>query len=266
MKHNRIKHLYWVCANFYGRVFGRPLLAPLHGVFLNLSLHALGFDNCARPSFSGEEWFIREVLATESIEVAIDVGANVGNYSEKLLQNLNAKVYSVEPAALSYKVLVKLGAKFPGRAKFIQCAISDYDGEGVLSSKTERAETATLDIGAFGTVGSKEKVKVATLDSLVAELALGRVDFIKIDTEGFEDAVLRGMRNVLSTFKPKFLQLEFNKMQIKRGYNFYSLSAYLPGYDFYRLLPNGWVKIDPESFIANIYIFNNIVAKRKASV
>ena len=43
----------------------------------------------------------------------------------------------------------------------------------------------------------KETVHTRTLDSIVDELKLDRVDFIKIDTEGAEMQILRGSENTL---------------------------------------------------------------------
>ena len=41
-----------------------------------------------------------------------------------------------------------------------------------------------------------------TLDNLVAECGLDRVDFVKMDVDGFEGKVLRGARSVLATWRP----------------------------------------------------------------
>ncbi len=45
-------------------------------------------------------------------------------------------------------------------------------------------------------------VRARRLDDVVGELKLGRVDFVKIDVEGAELEVLRGMRWILEHFKP----------------------------------------------------------------
>lgn len=70
------------------------------------------------------------------------------------------------------------------------------------------------------------------------------------------------MQETLRLLKPKFIQFEFNLIQLHRGYTIYTLAQLLKGYTFYRLLPHGWVRIDPASFVANIFMFQNIVAVR----
>ncbi|MCZ4499607.1 MAG: methyltransferase FkbM family [Marmoricola sp.] len=47
-----------------------------------------------------------------------------------------------------------------------------------------------------------EEVRLTTLDQLVAETGLPRVDFIKLDVDGFEGRVLRGAEHVLDTWRP----------------------------------------------------------------
>ena len=47
--------------------------------------------------------------------------------------------------------------------------------------------------------------EVRTLDQLVSEAGLTRVDFIKIDVDGWEVDVFRGASDVLTRFKPTIL-------------------------------------------------------------
>jgi hypothetical protein len=52
-----------------------------------------------------------------------------------------------------------------------------------------------------GNVKEVQVVKVVVLDEYLGE-RLSRLDLIKIDTEGFEDRVLKGARRLLRRFKP----------------------------------------------------------------
>jgi hypothetical protein len=57
--------------------------------------------------------------------------------------------------------------------------------------------------------GSNTRVTVKTVDDVVSEQKLTRLDFIKIDVEGFELDVLEGARNTINQLQPDVF-LEFN--------------------------------------------------------
>ena len=73
---------------------------------------------------------------------------------------------------------------------------------------------------------SGNKVKIRTLDTVVAELAV-RPDLIKVDVEGFEFEVLRGAENVLRNIRPVML-IEIHPPQLKlSGSSDLALMAFL---------------------------------------
>jgi hypothetical protein len=47
------------------------------------------------------------------------------------------------------------------------------------------------------------KVKTMTIDNFVKEEKIDRVDFIKIDTEGFEKEIIKGAEKTIKEFKPR---------------------------------------------------------------
>jgi FkbM family methyltransferase len=250
---SRVRHFLWVFSNFFGYIFGRAFLAPIHKVIVHLGVHALGYDNMYRDSWTGEEWFIRKILAPTHPTVCLDIGANVGNYTRKLLKYTQARVIAVEPLPAAYAALQELG----DRVTTVQAAISDFDGEAPIFHAAEIDGMASLD-SAIRKDGKQTVVKVLTLQSLVAEQGLTQVDFIKIDTEGFEREALKK----LGTLRPAFVQFEFNIHHLIKNCTLHEICGLLPGYAFYRLLPHGWLKMDPEKYVDNLFMFCNIVAVR----
>ena len=132
----------------------------------------------------------------------------------------------------------------------------------VLYSRDALSEKATLSETGAGSA-LQEEVPLKTLDTLVKELGITKIDFIKIDTEGHELAVFKGMQQVLTSLAPKYIQFEFNHVHLYSNTSLYQLAQLLPEYELYRLLPRGWLHIDPEKQSSNIYMFSNIIAKRK---
>ena len=226
----------------------------LHVAVIDLSLHALGYDNLL-SSWSGEEWFVRSILAPSNPKVCIDVGANVGQYTKLLVENTGAHIYAMEPSASSFTELKKQAGD---RVTPLHMACADRDGEAILHSRADCDEKASLD-GLVNKGARKERVSVTKLSSFLHMQGLGSVDFVKIDTEGFEKEVLQGLHPI----RPRFVQFEFNIHHLYRSVTMLDLANELSEYDLYRLVPHGWLPIDPKKYIDSLYRFSNIIAVRR---
>lgn len=260
----RGKHYFWVFANLYGFVFGWPFLARFHKMLMNLSAHGLGYDNALRLGWTGEERFIRKALggANADIGVCVDVGANKGAYTELLLKHIpGVTVYALEPMPDSY---LALSERFKDTERVVPLclALADYEGTGQMYAGSATAETASLDSRVLASSSVEAAVTVTTLDAFVEAQSLSRVDFIKIDTEGYEREVLAGGVRSIARLRPRFVQFEFNILHLRRGYALPEITRFLPEYIFYRLLPHGWIRIDPTRFADNLFMFSNVIAVR----
>ncbi len=248
-----MKNLFWISTNLYGKIFGHAFLAPVHHAIVSFSLHALGYGNMLREEWTGEEWFIKEILAPSSPKLIFDVGANVGNYSKLLLKYTDAKIYAFEPNPSSFSMLSKLSE----RVTKVPKAVSNCIGSAELYFKFECDGKASLDRNIRK--GNQVSVELTTLEQYAKENGIESVDYIKIDTEGFERETLEG----LGALRPKYIQFEFNINHLQRDHTLKSITELLPEYKFYRLLPKGWVKIDTDHYLDNIFIFSNVVAVKK---
>lgn len=129
-------------------------------------------------------------------DLCFDVGANIGNRVEPLLK-LKARVVAVEPQAkcclvLKYKFGSKISIVNSGLSEqegvapfFISSShtLSSFSGEWVSKVKEGRFKDDNWD--------KVQEVKVTTLDKLIEKY--GQPHFIKIDTEGYETQVLKGL-------------------------------------------------------------------------
>jgi len=109
------------------------------------------------------------------------------------------------------------------------------------------------------------EVELDTLDNYCENQKLSFIDFIKIDTEGNELAVLQGARQMIATGGLPFIQFEFNEMNvISRSFlkDFYKV---LEGYEFFRLMPNGLFPLGAYNAGNEIFAFQNIIALRSES-
>jgi hypothetical protein len=88
-------------------------------------------------------------------------------------------------------------------------------------------------------VTEKMSVPTLTLDQVIEEAGIsGNVSFIKIDAEGSEPLILKGMSRTIERFRPT-IWLEVNRPSLRAG-NFPIDAIETPlreaGYDFYRLM------------------------------
>jgi FkbM family methyltransferase len=222
-------------------------------MIINLSLHGLGYGNMYVDSWTGEEWFVKKVLSPTNPKICFDVGANIGKYTQMLLYYTQADIYAIEPSTSSFKKLENL----VGRVIKLKTAIADFNGEAILYSKIGVDEKASLDKNVRR--GNEENVTVLTIQTIAKKYGIHDIDFLKIDTEGYEKEILKG----LGDLRPAFIQFEFNICHLYRKQTLYEIIQPLSNYEFYRLLPHGWLKIDPRKFLNNIFVFCNIIAVRK---
>ena len=84
---------------------------------------------------------------------------------------------------------------------------------------------------------------------------------MKIDTEGNELEVIRGCAKSIALGKIKIIHFEFNEMNIAARVFFKDFWDILSEYDFYRLLPNGMMRIKKyDPLFCEIFAYQNIVA------
>ena len=141
--------------------------------------------------------------------VAIDVGANFGVISLMLAKQLPlAKIYAFEPTDYAYeklKINISINSGIRDRIEALQFFISDHE-EGpkklkVYSSwRVDKKEPGRHPVHC----GSPKMASGATItiDRFVRDRGLGRLDFIKIDTDGYELTVLRGAQKSIRRFRP----------------------------------------------------------------
>jgi FkbM family methyltransferase len=143
---------------------------------------------------------------TDSIfrkKVAIDVGANVGLFTEYCLDAGFEKVYSIEPNPLAANEFRKMHSDNPN-VIFEEIALTG-DGEDVNLS-VDPGNTLVSSVAKTITDNSV-LVKSETLNSLIERV--GEIDLLKIDIEGAEYDLLE-KTNIESLAKSKNIILEFH--------------------------------------------------------
>lgn len=148
----------------------------------------------------------------------VDIGAHVGLYTlySKFLDNCS--FYAFEPYSVAYNHLNNnIELNEIKNVKLFNIGLSDKKEEKLLKVPNISKGLATLSNNPLRMKGNKIddiKVNVDTLDNLFYNKSIC-VDFIKIDTEGWEYFIIKGGLKTIETYKP-LLQLEFNTINMKQ--------------------------------------------------
>lgn len=145
---------------------------------------------------------IHDLYETFSGTLAFDIGANAGQVTRIFAENFG-RVVAVEPSRIPFDHLLANAAENVDK---LQLAVSDVNGEIVLHRREMSKDTEYLFTGytlpEWGAEVSAETVPAVRMDTLAA--LYDRPDFVKIDTEGHEVAVVRGGLEVFAK-RPEFL-------------------------------------------------------------
>jgi len=181
--------------------------------------------------------YIQFVCMGRKNQIAIDVGANIGNHSIFLQNFVCDKVISIEP---NYKILDILKENLSvncNRYSLIPKAVGEESLKGKLTLPSEGKNN--IGMMKVDKQISNGDVEIEPLSSLVkifdAEVAL-----IKIDVEGMEADVLKGSIDVILKYKPELFVEAGNDEAFKRvndilnplGYASVSCWASTPVYHF----------------------------------
>lgn len=164
------------------------------------------FDFTLDPTVGAMYRSVYEMSTVESMkkllkdgDVFIDVGANIGYLSAVALTLVgqNGQVHSFEPVPEYFEKLQNLTAMNQGyRIVAIQCALGETEGiASITTSRLSNVGWNTMVVGFMSreTVREEIEVRVQRLDKYIQENDLRNISLIKIDTEGFEFPVLKGL-------------------------------------------------------------------------
>lgn len=137
----------------------------------------------------------------DSTSVVMDCGANIGFFSRLALDKGARTVIAFEPSPETALCLRRnLAAEIDsGRVIVVEKGL--WDSETKLSFSTNVKNNPGAHHVVEGAGGDTE-ISVTTIDTLWTELALPKVDYLKMDIEGSEIRALRGGAATISRYKP----------------------------------------------------------------
>jgi FkbM family methyltransferase len=144
---------------------------------------------------------MRDLLLTFDDPVVFDVGANIGHHT--LFAALHArKVYAFEPfSGVAKQLLRKISENRLTNVTLFEFALGDTEGSATYTPPSSH-NTGTGSFAATDTTSATILLPIRTGDQVAVENNINEVHFIKIDAEGFEPFVLRGLRRILNSCRP----------------------------------------------------------------
>jgi FkbM family methyltransferase len=139
-------------------------------------------------------------------KVVFDVGSFIGLYS-LCARSLNpeCKIVAFEPDPANCRSIRRnVEANRFGGITVWEAAAGDTAGAVLLTRAQADANSSTNHV-VRSQAASGSETPIVTLDGLVADRKIPPPDVVKIDVEGYEAHVLRGMREVLSSARPTLL-------------------------------------------------------------
>jgi FkbM family methyltransferase len=243
------KFLAWTLRESLGRemAFSTPdgkRFTSMPNNFSSLALHIAGNRD---PEIHR---FIRQHLKPGA--VMCDIGANIGAYTVLLGPAVGptGRVIAFEAHPVCYGYLqqnVRLNQLT--NVTIENKGLGDQVGE--LQIEYDDKNPGQTHIDPQG-AGNSVRIPVSTLDDELGRLNVARVDYIKIDVEGFELFVLKGARKTISANPDLVVQTElFDRYSQRYGYKTADVMDFMSGLGFlaHRVTPDGGLQKLPRDAV-----------------
>jgi FkbM family methyltransferase len=192
----------------------RLLNKPLEKIQLANGLTLIAGEKSLIPDLV-DEIFIKEVYNPDFLRIkkgdtVVDVGANIGLYSLYVARMGAKEVYSVEPLAQNIKAIrknFKVNKIKP--PKLIKKALTNKKGKARFYLGDIDSHGTTAKKGRKGKTGSFVSVKTDTLEGIISQNKISSIDFLKIDCEGGEGAIISSL-NASVTKKIGKISIEYH--------------------------------------------------------
>jgi FkbM family methyltransferase len=182
-------------------------------------------------------------------KIFVDVGGNKGLYSLSLIKMFKInQIHIFEPSIFNIEILKK---EFSGNSKIIinNYGLSDVNSSATLYSDESGSGLASLSKRKLDHFGikfeTKEDISLSRFDDYWdVNITEKYIDLFKIDVEGHELSVLKGIGNRIENIK--IIQFEFGGCNIDTKTYFQDFWYFFVrnNFDIYRITPMGNFKIN----------------------
>lgn len=161
-------------------------------------------------------WDAYRLRTLSGVATFVDIGANVGGFSCAMMSLFpEGRGLAVEPSPRTFAYL-RSNLKRNGADQAVECVSAAVTGRGgpgevrLFEQPTDSVISTVVPELNRGLVGDGILVRAVTLPDLLAQSGFGSIDVLKVDVEGAEfdilrgldDADLRGVRRIVLEYHP----------------------------------------------------------------
>lgn len=250
---------------FAARLAGTPFHWFLRRVSRAAGKHLDRIENWGNcdPETNGEYFLIEQAAPT--LRLVLDIGANLGDWTQRVAASApDCLVHAFEASPRTFANLTR---RLSGRSNLVfhQAGMGERAGTATFHDCGENSGLSSF-VSRAATIGleaeNQTEVPVTTVDDFCRKHRITHLDFVKIDTEGFEGPILRGMIETLKQKRASAVQFEYGGTWLDARESMAGVSALLTGcgYTIYRLQPDGVQPLHYDSQIHETFKYANYLA------
>jgi len=150
-------------------------------------------------------------------DICVDIGANIGYYAliEAKLVGPQGKIYAIEPVEKNFKILKKnIEFNKYENIEAYRLAIGSKNEIGFINLSGS-SNLHSLLPGSTTLNNKTEQVEIMTLDEFLKDKPFP--NFIRMDVEGYEEEIIKGMKQILRAERPLKMFIELHSFMLKDG-------------------------------------------------
>lgn len=167
--------------------------------------------------------------------VALDIGANIGLQSIRMSQCCgdDGKVYAFEPLTyIREKFSKNVALNHCSNVTLLPFALSDKNDSAEVKINESIWNQGTFNLNQPDSGNTAQQITIKIADQIPEIENLNKLHLIKIDVEGFEYHVLRGLKQTLQKHKPRIIFEYDSNYWLKMGQQITDCYHFLTGLDY----------------------------------
>lgn len=147
----------------------------------------MGYLNHLKTKYTLENF-----VTIQEGDLVIDCGSHVGGFSLYASRITKNRTFAIEPSPKNYKAILK--NTFGTNVNAVQVALGNKNGVAILNLSSNGADDSLLEPD-DGATGQSVEVNMITLADFCRENNIKKIDFLKLEAEGYEPEILEGAGN-----------------------------------------------------------------------